>query len=140
MKDPEVIELRNRFTIGICAAILFCIPAILAFNNFFGNNHSKPYKMILQKENFVLLLESNKCSKCDMVKSVLDSKGVSYFELNIDKDDDYYKILKRFNMNEEDVSTPGIMFIVEGKVYSFMFDIKSEDEVLSYIELNKLGL
>ena len=86
------------------------------------------------------MLESKKCSKCDMVKSVLDSKGVSYFELNIDKDDDYYKILKRFNMNEEDVSTPGIMFIVEGKVYSFMFDIKSEDEVLSYIELNKLGL
>ena len=85
MKESEVIELRNRFTIGICAAILFCIPAIFAFNNAFGNNHSKPYKMILQKDNFVLLLESKKCSKCDMVKSVLDSKGVSYFELNDEK-------------------------------------------------------
>ena len=95
--------------------------------------------MILQKENFVLLLESKKCRKCDMVKSVLDSKGVSYFELNIDKEDDFYKILKRFNMNEEEVSTPGIMFIVEGKLYSFMFDIKSQEEVLNYIDLNKLG-
>lgn len=139
MKDPEVIELRNRFTIGICAAILFCIPAIFAFNNAFGNNHSKPYKMILNKDNFILVLESRKCSKCDMVKSVLDSKEVSYFELNIDKEDDFYKILKRFNMNEEEVSTPGIMFIVEGKLYSFMFDIKSQEEVLNYIDLNKLG-
>ena len=102
MKDPEVIELRNRFTIGICAAILFCIPAILAFNNFFGNNHSKPYKMILQKDNFVLLLESKKCSKCDMVKSVLDSKGVSYFELNIDKDDDYYKKIAKENADSNE--------------------------------------
>ena len=139
MKDPEVIELRNRFTIGICAAILFCIPAILAFNNFFGNNHSKPYKMILQKDNFVLMLESKKCDKCDMVKAVLDSKGVSYFELNIDKEDDYYKILKRFNLEDEDVSTPGIMFIVEGQLYSFMFDISTEYEFLKYVELNKLG-
>ena len=40
MKDPEVIELRNRFTIGICAAILFCIPAIFAFNNAFGNKRT----------------------------------------------------------------------------------------------------
>ena len=139
MKDPEIVELRNKFTIGICAAILFCIPAIWAFNNFFGNNHSKPYKMILQKENFVLMLESNKCDKCDMVKSVLDSKGVSYFELNIDKEDDYYKILKRFNLEDEDVLTPGIMFIVEGQLYSFMFDISTENEVLKYVELNKLG-
>ena len=139
MKDPEVIELRNRFTIGICAAILFCIPAILAYNNFFGNNHSKVYKMILAKDNFVVMLEGKKCSKCDMVKSTLDSKGVSYFEFNIDKDDDYYKILKRFNLREEDVSAPGIMFIVEGKLNSFMFDINSESEVLKYIELNKLG-
>lgn len=139
MKDPEVIELRNRFTIGICAAILFCIPAIFAFNNAFGNNHSKVYKMILDKDNFVVMVESKKCSKCDMVKSVLDSKGVSYFELNIDKDDDFYKILKRLNLREEEVLTPGLMFIVEGKLNSFMFDIRSEDEVLSYLDLNKLG-
>ncbi len=139
MKDPEVIELRNRFTIGICAAILFCIPAIFAFNNAFGNNHSKVYEMILKKDNFVVVLESKKCSKCDMVKSVLDSKGVSYFEFNIDKEDDYYKILKRFELDESQVKTPGIMFIVEGKLNSFMFDISKEDEVISYVELNKLG-
>ena len=139
MKDPEVIELRNKFTIGICAAILFSIPAIFAFNNFFGNNFSKVYKMILSKDSFVVMVESKKCSKCDMVKTALESKGVSYFELNIDKDDDYYKILKRFNLEDEDVSTPGIMFIVEGQLYSFMFDISTENEVLKYVELNKLG-
>ena len=136
MKDPEVIELRNRFTIGICAAILFCIPAIFAFNNAFGNNHSKVYKMILNKDNFVVVFESKKCDKCDMVKNTLDSKGVSYFELNVDKEDDFYKILKRFNMKEEEVVTPGILFIVDGKLYSYMFDINSEEEVLNYIELN----
>ena len=75
-----------------------------------------------------------------MVKNTLESKGVSYFELNVDKEDDFYKILKRFNMKEEEVVTPGILFIVDGKLYSYMFDINSEEEVLNYIELNKLGL
>ena len=79
MKDLEVIVFRNRFTIGICAAILFCNPAIFAFNNAFGNNHSKVYKMILNKDNFVVVFESK---KCDMVKNTFDSKCVSYFELN----------------------------------------------------------
>ena len=82
MKDLEVIELKNRFTIGICAAILFCIPAIFAFNNAFGNNHSKVYMMILNKDIFVVVFESK---KCDIVKNTLESKGVLYFELNDEK-------------------------------------------------------
>ena len=43
-------------------------------------------------------------------------------------------------MKEEEVVTPGILFIVEGKLYSYIFDVKSQEEVLNYIELNKLGL
>ena len=38
--------------------------------------------MILNKDNFVVVFESK---KCDMVKNTLESKGVSYSELNDEK-------------------------------------------------------
>ena len=39
----------------------------------------------MQLYYFVVVFESKKCDTCDMVKNTLDSKVVSYFELNDEK-------------------------------------------------------
>ena len=58
--------------------------------------------------------------------------------MNIDKTKDYLNILKRLNLSEDVVTRPGIIYVDEGKLYSYLFDIESDEQVNDYIELNKL--
>ena len=138
MNDPELIELRNKFLLGILVAVVFCVPIIVFMSKNMVTNDSDIYSYIKNKETFIIFVDEKRCSACDDVRDILDNKNVSYYEMNIDKTKDYLSILKRLNLSEEIVTTPGIIYVDEGKLYSYLFDIESDEQVNNYIELNKL--
>lgn len=138
MNDPELIELRNKFLLGILVAVVFCVPIIVFMSKNMVTNDSDIYSYIKNKETFIIFVDEKRCSACDDVQDILDNKNVSYYEMNIDKTKDYLSILKRLNLSEEIVTTPGIIYVDEGKLYSYLFDIESDEQVNNYIELNKL--
>ena len=138
MNDPELIELRNKFLLGILVAVVFCVPIIVFMSKNMVTNDSDIYSYIKNKETFIIFVDEKRCSACDEVREILDNKNVSYYEMNIDKTKDYLSILKRLNLSEEIVTTPGIIYVDEGKLYSYLFDIESDEQVNNYIELNKL--
>ena len=138
MNDPELIELRNKFLLGIVIAVIFCTPLFIFMNKSFGSNESKIYKMMKQRESFVVFTYDKKCDTCDGVKNMLDKKKLPYFELNVDKAKDLDKILKWLNINSE-IESPGLIYVKDGFLGAYIFDIKTEEDVNDFIKLNKLG-
>ena len=138
MNDPELIELRNKFLLGILVAVVFCVPIIVFMSKNMVTNDSDIYSYIKNRETFIIFVEEKRCSECDKVKDILDSKNVSYYVLNIVKTNDYLSILIRLNFSEDSVTTPGIIYVDEGKLYSYLFNIVDDEQVNNYISLNKL--
>ena len=138
MNDPELIELRNKFLLGILVAVVFCVPIIVFMSKNMVTNDSDIYSYIKNRETFIIFVEEKRCSECYKVQDILASKNVSYYVLNIDKTNDYLSILKRLNLSEDSVTTPGIIYVDEGKLYSYLFNIADDEQVNNYISLNKL--
>ena len=138
MNDPELIELRNKFLLGILVAVVFCVPIIVFMSKNMVTNDSDIYSYVKSRETFIIFVEEKRCSACDDVRQILDNKNVSYYVMDIDKTKDYLNILKRLNLSEDVVTRPGIIYVDEGKLYSYLFDIESDEQVNNYIELNKL--
>ena len=137
MNDPELIELRNKFLLGIVIAVVFCTPLFIFMNKSFGSNESKIYKMMKQRDSFVVFTYDKKCDTCDGVRKMLDENNLPYFELNIDKAKDLDKILKWLKINE-DVVSPGLIYVKDGFLGAYIFEIKTEDDVIDFIKLNNL--
>ena len=138
MNDPELIELRIKFLLGILVAVVFCVPIIVFMSKNMVTNDSDIYSYVKSRETFIIFVEEKRCSACDDVKQILDNKNVSYYVMDIDKTKDYLNILKRLNLSKDVVTRPGIIYVDEGKLYSYLFDIESDEQVNNYIELNKL--
>lgn len=136
MNDPEVIELKNRFLLGVFIAAVFCIPLILFMCKFVPVD-TDVYKYIKQGESLVIFVEEDKCDKCDNVKNILDNNNVSYFVLDKESND-YYKILDRLRFEDSFVRTPGLIFVRDGKLGAYIFEINTKEDVQEFIDLNKL--
>lgn len=136
MRDPEVIDLIKRTFLGIIIAIVFCGPMMVFFAKI-APADTEIYKMIKNDDSFVIFVDNKKCDKCEEVKNILDSYNVSYFILN-EKDKNYYDILNRFKLKTEMVKSPGLMFVQDGELRAFIFDISDKNDIKDFVEINKL--
>ena len=136
MRDPEVIDLIKRTFLGIIIAIVFCGPMMVFFAKV-APADTEIYKMIKNDDSFVIFVEEKKCDKCADAKNILDSYNVSYFILS-EKDKNYYDILNRFKLDVEMVKSPGLMFVENGELRSFIFDISDQNDIKDFVEINKL--
>lgn len=136
MRDPEVIDLIKRTFLGIIIAIVFCGPMMVFFAKI-APADTEIYKMIKNDDSFVIFVDNKKCDKCEEVKNILDSYNVSYFILN-EKDKNYYDILNRFKLKTEMVKSPGLMFVQDGELRAFVFDISDKNDIKDFVEINKL--
>lgn len=137
MNDPEFIMLRNRFIIGLVAALVFTIPLTFFFINKLGDKPSKILDGISNQETMLLLVTEQDCNSCKNVENILKENNVSYSVLNKDKESKYSQILKKLDFTQSDATPPTIIYIVDGKVYSSLVETE-ETKVLSYIENNNL--
>lgn len=136
MRDPEVIDLIKRTFLGIIIAIVFCGPMMVFFVKI-APADTEIYKMIKNDDSFVIFVDNKKCDKCEEVKNILDSYNVSYFILS-EKDKNYYDILNRFKLKTEMVKSPGLMFVQDGELRAFIFDISDKNDIKDFVEINKL--
>lgn len=139
MKDPEFIELRNKFLLAVLVALAFTIPVIFIFKNRLVGNESSILKELKNNKEIVILVTDKDCNNCNKYKKVLDNYNVNYKVLNKDTNRDYEKILQKISLNKKIIVTPTIIYTKKGKTISFITDINSSEELKTYIENYKLS-
>ena len=134
MKDPEFIELRNRFFAGVFVSLLFIIPLFIFMYKTYIS--SDAMTMINNKKTFVMFVVSNNCSECDLVKDLLKDKNIKFTTVNSDTNKDYSAIMSRMTILNKKEKYPFIVYVEYGKMKANLFDITSEsdlDEIFSFI-------
>lgn len=139
MRDPEFIQLRNRFLMALVIALIFTIPMILFVVNRFNEKPSKIIEKINKKENIIVLVTEENCPSCINNKNILKDNNVSFYEINKDDDKNTYEIiLRKISMSKSDVTPPTVIYIEEGTLYSSLVN-PSEEELKSYLDYNKFS-
>lgn len=138
MKDPEFIEMRNKFFLGVFIFLVFAIPIFFVFKNKIFIGDSKLLKSIKKQDDIVILLVENKCNRCTKSKEVLNNLDINYFILNKSKDRDYETVINKIEI-DRDIELPSLIYLKKGKLYSYIFNIKSEQEITNFIENNVLN-
>ncbi len=138
MKDPEFIELRNKFLIGIVVSLIFTVPIFLVFYNRITPNTSKIINKIKKEESFFLLVTEKNCKKCNEYQRIIDNYLINYEVMNKNKDKNYKNTIKLLGIEESDVEIPCLIYIDKGKLISSLPNIKSEEEFNTFIS-NYIG-
>ena len=138
MRDPEFVMLRNRVLIGIFVSILFIVPICFFIKNKLLVTDSDLEKSIKKQEDILILFTEDKCSKCKSYEKKLIDLNVNYFVLNKSTKKNYKTILYKIETNDDEVIPPTLIYVREGKVYSTLVDIKSNNELETYLSKHKL--
>lgn len=139
MRDPEFIQLRNRFLMALGVALIFTIPMLLFVVNRFNEKPSKVIESINKKENIIVLITEENCQNCLNNKNILKDNNVSFYELNKDNDKTTFQVmLRKISMSASDVTPPTIIYIEEGKLSSSLVN-SSDEELQSYLDYNKFS-
>ena len=77
MRDPEFIELRNRFLFGLLISIFIGGLLFLFFYRSYKVQGNDIYKSI-NKDKVIVFVEDNNCSKCVEVHHLLDTNKYKY--------------------------------------------------------------
>ncbi len=136
MKDPEFIELRNKFFIGVLVALLFSVPLIIFFYK--NNTTSNVNKMLNEKKSFVVVVESNDCSKCELLEETLDIKNIEYKIINSNKTKDYSLIMQKLGILNENKKFPILVVVEEGKMKANLFDIQSKKDINEFLKFHNI--
>lgn len=139
MRDPEFIQLRNRFLMALAIALIFTIPMILFVVNRFNEKPSKVIESINKKENIIVLVTEENCPSCLNNKNILKDNNVPFYELNKDTNKNAYEVtLRKLSMSISDIKPPTLIYIEEGKLSSSLVN-PNEKELKSYLDYNKFS-
>ena len=135
MKDPEFVELRNKFLFGMLVSLIFLIPLFFFFYNRFIPKDSFIVERIQREESFVLLIcDNDYYRRGKMVRNVLKEYGIDYETSNLEKDSSYREILKILNLSSSDIKSPTLVYIEKGIMISVLPNIQEKEEVLSFLK------
>lgn len=137
MNDPEFIMLRNRFLLGVLVAIIFIVPLFFFFKNKLISNEDILQK-IRNNETLMILVVENDCIECKNYQEQLNNDGIGYMKVNKSKDTNYELILNELNMSYDDVTSPSIIYVKNKKVVSTLTNMKTNEEINSFIVNYKL--
>lgn len=135
MNNPEMIELKNKFIIGLLLALVIAIPFLLLFSNKLTNFNSEVYNKIRKDKSFlVLFIDSSSCNNCNSTIKTLNDLDIKYYKYDIKKGNDYTDILKELNIKEELVEPPALIYIKNGKMEANMMNISKTEDILDFLE------
>lgn len=137
MRDPEFIELKNKFFIGMGIVILFAIPIMIFLIKTYGN--SNVLNKINKKDSFTILVVSKDCDNCSMVNSALKKNDVKYVKLNSSTNKNYEEIMKKLTIENKSNEFPFIVYVDEGVMKANLFSIESEKDVVEFVEYHGLN-
>ncbi len=140
MKDPEIIELRNKFLLGILISTIVIIPFFLFFYNRLTPKESKIMKKIETENSMLIFITKNDCGKCNTYKKVLNEKEIPYEVININKAANYEDILATLDIDKSDIEIPSLIYIETSHALAILADIQSEEEMLTFIRHHTEGI
>lgn len=131
--DQELIDLRNKFLLGIAISLLLIVPLFFIIKNISYIDNTKVIKRINKNEEFILLLKNDKCDECKKLIKTIKKYKFNYMIVNIDTDRNYNNILKRLSLTKNNIKTPTIIYIKDKKVDSYIVEA-SDQELKSYLK------
>ena len=134
MRDPEFIELRNRFLIGLMVALFVGGLLIIIFYRSLISERSKVYNQLRSDDTVLLFVEDNNCDRCIQIKNILDNKRVEYYIYNRDSDVERDSIEKVLKIDNYSIEIPALMYVKNGKVKSFLSDAEDIEEINDFID------
>ncbi len=137
MKDPEFVDLRNKFFTGVFVALLFAIPLFIFMYKTYIS--SDALTMINNNKSFVMLVVSNDCSNCKLVGDLLKDNDIKFVKVNKDTNKDYNTIMSRMGITNKKEEFPVVIYVEKGKMKANLFSISTEEKLLQFIEFHQLG-
>lgn len=137
MRDPEFVELRNRFLFGVLISIVFFVPVILFLYRFYAN--SDVFTLINDKKTFTMLVTSNDCDNCKMAEESLKKYDIDYKILNSDTAKDYGDIMNKLQIDNANKDYPIIVYIENGVMKSNLFNITDEKIIDDFLTFHKIS-
>ena len=90
-------------------------------------------KYLKKNDSMVILVIENKCDRCNKSREVLNELNVNYFILNKDTERDYNSIIRKLNI-EDEIQVPSIIYVDEGNLYSYIYNIRNKKEITDFVE------
>lgn len=137
MRDPEFVQLRNRFLFGVLVVIVFAIPIGIFLFKTYGS--SSILTKMNKKESFTILVVAKDCEKCSLVKEALENSNVKFIKLNRSMNKDYDEIMKKLNIENKREKFPIIVYVEDGKMKANLSSISSEEMVSNFVEFHGLN-
>lgn len=137
MRDPEFIELKNRFLFGVGIVILFAIPIMIFLVKTYGT--SSVLNKINKDETFTILVTANSCDNCNLVKDILKDNNVKFVKLNSSTNKNYEEIMKKFKLENKREEYPVLIYVKDGEMQANLFSIDTKEKVEDFIEFHGLN-
>ena len=137
MRDPEFIQLRNRFLFGVGLVILFMIPITIFLVKTYGV--SSVLTKVNRKETFTIVVTSKNCDNCKLVYDILKDNDVKFVKINSSTNKNYEEIMQKLNIVNKREEFPVIIYVKDGVMQANLFSINSEKMVLDFIEYHGLN-
>lgn len=137
MRDPEFVELRNKFFFGMLVVIIFAIPIMIFLIKTYGS--SSVLTKIEKDEDLVILVTANTCDNCDLVKDILKDKDIKFSKLNSSTNKDYSEIMRKLDIENKREEFPILIYVEDGEMIANLFSIDSKEKVEDFIEFHGLN-
>ena len=131
--DEETKEILKKILIGIIISILIFVPMVLFFKNRFMNTETEVLKRINKKDTFFVLIYDND-TKINELNDYFKNNKIEYTNLNKSIDSNYDTILRKLEVSKEDIKIPSLLLIEEGKLYSYLNNVKVNEELSLFID------
>lgn len=137
MKDPEFIELKNRFLFGLLVVVIFAVPIMIFLVKTYGS--SSVLTKVEKDESFVILVTAKTCDNCDLVKDILKDNDVKFTKLNSSTNKDYDEIMKKLKIENKREEFPILVYVEDGEMKANLFSVDSKEKVEDFIEFHGLN-
>lgn len=137
MRDPEFIELKNRFLFGVGIVILFAIPIMIFLVKTYGT--SSVLNKINDDETFTILVTAKSCDNCKLVSNILKNYDVEFVKLNSSTNKSYEEIMKKFKLENKREEYPILIYVKDGEMQANLFSIDTKEKVEDFIEFHGLN-
>lgn len=137
MKDPEFIDLRNKFLIGVLISVVLAVPLIIFFYKSYAS--SDVLTLINSKETFTILVTSDECENCKLVSDILDDYDIEYKKLNSDRNKDYQEIMTKLGIENKREVYPILVYVEKGSMKANLFDITGKEMIGEFLEFHKIS-
>lgn len=134
MANEELIELRNKFILGVAVALIITVPFLFFFITRYSNIKSKVYKAYRAEKTFIVYVTDSSCDKCSMVENKLKNLDVSYIEYDLSKARDKDLVIKKIGVKESTLVAPSLVYVKDGVSMINLLNISSEEEIDGFIK------